>query len=40
MKICNEAMAEISEGKDLNMMELHNLTYAAATVITDEINGT
>ena len=40
MDTANEAMAEILEGKDLNMTELHNLMYAAATVITEEINGT
>jgi hypothetical protein len=40
METANEAMAEILEGKDLNMTELHNLMYAAAPVITEEINGT
>ena len=33
-------MAEIPEGKDLNMTQLHNLVDAAATVITEDVNGT
>ena len=40
MKTGNEAMAEIPEGKDLNMTQLHNLVDAAATVITEDVNGT
>jgi len=33
-------MAEILEAKDLNMIELHNLIYAASTIITEEVNAT
>ena len=33
-------MEEILDEKDLNITELNNLIYAAATVITEEINGT
>ena len=33
-------MEEILEEKDLNITELNHLFYAAATVITEEINGT
>ena len=40
MKTANEAMEEILDEKDLNITELNHLTYAAATVITEEINGT
>ena len=40
MKIANEAMAEISDGKDLNVTDLHNLIYAAPTVITEKTNWT
>ena len=40
MKTANEAMAEILEAKDLNMIELHNLIYAASTIITEEVNAT
>ena len=40
MKTANEAMEEILDGKDLNISELNHLIYAAATVITKEINGT
>jgi len=36
----NEAMEEILDGKDLNITELNHLIYAAATVITEEMNGT
>jgi hypothetical protein len=36
MIIANEAMDEI----DLNITELNHLIYVAATVITEEINGT
>jgi hypothetical protein len=39
MKIINEAMAEIPEGEDLNMTELNNLNDAAATGITEDVNG-
>ena len=40
MKTANEAMEEILDEKDLNITELNHLNYAAATVITEEINGT
>ena len=40
MKKANEAMEEILDKKDLNITELNHLIYAAATVITEEINGT
>ena len=40
MKTSNEAMEEILDRKDLNITELNHLTYAAAMVITEEINGT
>jgi hypothetical protein len=40
MKMANEAMEEILDGKDLSVTELNHLIYAAATVITEEINGT
>jgi hypothetical protein len=33
-------MTEILAGKDLNMTELNHLIYAAATALTEEINGT
>jgi hypothetical protein len=39
MKTANEAMGEILDEKDLNITELNYLIYAAATVITEEING-
>jgi hypothetical protein len=38
MKTANEAMGEILDEKDLNT-GLNHLIYAAATVITEEING-
>ena len=40
MKTANETMEEILDEKDLNITELNHLIYAAATVITEEINGT
>jgi hypothetical protein len=40
MKTAKEAMEEILDQKDLNIAELNHLIYAAATVITEEINGT
>ena len=40
MKTANEAMEEILDEKDLNITELNHLIHAAATVITEEINGT
>jgi hypothetical protein len=39
-KMANKAMEEILDKKDLNITELNYLIYAAATVITEEINGT
>ena len=39
MQTANEAMEEILDEKDL-ITVLNHLIYAAATVITDEINGT
>jgi hypothetical protein len=40
MKTANDAMEEILDQKYLNITELNHLIYAAATVITEEINGT
>jgi uncharacterized secreted protein with C-terminal beta-propeller domain len=40
MKTATQTMAEILAGKDLNMTESHQLIYAAATAVTEEINGT
>jgi hypothetical protein len=40
MRTANEAMEEILDEKDLNITLLNHLIYAAATVITEEINGT
>ena len=40
MKTANEAMVEIPDDRDLNITELNHLIYAAATVITEKINGT
>jgi Sec-independent protein translocase protein TatA len=37
--VANEAMGEILDEKDLNITELNHLIYAAATIITEEING-
>jgi hypothetical protein len=39
MKVANEAMGEILDEEDLNITELNHLIYAAAAVITEEING-
>jgi hypothetical protein len=33
-------IAEMLKDKDLNLTDIKNPTYAVATVITDEINGT
>ena len=38
MKAANETMGEILDEKDLNITELNQLIYAAATVIMEEIN--
>ena len=40
MKMATKAMEEILDGKDLNITKLNHLICAAATVITEEINGT
>jgi hypothetical protein len=40
MKMATKAMQEILDGKDLNITQLNHLICAAATVITEEINGT
>ena len=40
MKMANEAKEEILDEKNLNITELNHLIYAAATVITEQINGT
>jgi hypothetical protein len=40
VKMADKAMEEILDKKDLNITELNHLIYAAATVITEEINGT
>ena len=40
MQTVNKAMEETLYGKDLNIIELNYLIQAAATVITEEINGT
>jgi hypothetical protein len=40
MKTANEVMEQMLDQKDLNITELNHLNYAAATVITEEINGT
>jgi len=39
-KMANKAIEEILNEEDLYITELNNLIYAAATVITKEINGT
>jgi len=39
-KMANKAMEEILNEEDLYITELNHLIYAAATVITEEINGT
>jgi hypothetical protein len=38
--MAKEVMEEILNKTDLNISELNNLIYSAATVITEEINGT
>jgi hypothetical protein len=37
--MANEAIEDILNQTDLNITELNHLIYAAATVITEEING-
>ena len=39
MQMANKAVEEVLDGKDLNITESNHLIYAAATVITEEING-
>jgi hypothetical protein len=39
MIMINEAIEEILNHTDLNITELNHLIYAAATIITEEING-
>ena len=39
LKIANEAMGELLDEKDLNITELSHIIYAAATIITEEMNG-
>ena len=40
VKTANEAVEEILDEKDLNATQLNHFIYAAATVITEAINGT
>jgi hypothetical protein len=40
VKTANEAIAEILKDEDLNLTAINHLTYAAATVITEEVNRT
>jgi len=40
MQMVNKTIEGILDGKDINITELNHLIYAAATVITEEINGT
>ena len=40
IKTTNEAIEEILDEKYLDINELNHFIYAAATVITEEINGT
>jgi hypothetical protein len=40
MKTANEATAEKLKDKDRNVNDINSLIYAAATVITEEVNGT
>jgi hypothetical protein len=39
MKASNEAMGELLDEKELDITELNQLIYAAATDITEEVNG-
>jgi len=39
-KTANEAIAEILRDKDWKLTVINHLTYAAATVITEDVNGT
>jgi hypothetical protein len=40
VKTANEAIAEILKDEDLNLTAVNHLIYAAATVITEEVNRT
>jgi hypothetical protein len=40
VKTANEAIAEILKDKCVNLTEIYHLIYAAATVTTEETNGT
>jgi hypothetical protein len=40
IKTANKATAEKLKDKDLNLNYINHLIYAAATVITEELNGT
>jgi hypothetical protein len=40
VKTANEAIAEIIKDEYLNLTVINHLIYAAATVITEEVNGT
>jgi hypothetical protein len=40
VKASSETIAEILKDKDLNLTEINHLIYAAAKVITEEVNGT
>jgi hypothetical protein len=40
VKTASEAIAEILKDEDLNLTVINHLIYAAATVITEEVNGT
>lgn len=39
VKTANKAVAEIREDKNSNLPQTNHLIYAAATIITEEING-
>ena len=40
VKIANEAIAETLKDKDMSLTEINHLVYAAAAVITEEVNRT
>ena len=39
MRMANDTVGEILRERDLDVMELNHIIYAAAMVITEEING-
>jgi len=39
-KTANEAIAEILRGKEWKRTVINHLTFAAATLITEDVNGT